>query len=101
MHGGHDMTTGSKPTRNSPQFEALLGRLRAFMARCDELAGLSRQDLEGIAHELNLSTSDFRALARAPDSPELLRTRLAHAGLAEHALAASHGDVLRDLQRGC
>ncbi|WP_137483182.1 hypothetical protein [Bradyrhizobium elkanii] len=62
---------------------------------------MSPQDIDAIARELNLSTSAFRTLAQSPGSPELLSKRLALAGFFEHALAARHGDVLRDLQRVC
>ncbi len=79
----------------------LLSRLRASLSRTSELAYLSPQDVDAIARELNLSTPAFRALAQSPGSPELLSKRLALAGFSEGALAACHGDVLRDLQRVC
>lgn len=83
------------------RFRNLLSRLRASLSRTSELACLSPQDIDAIARELNLSTSAFRTLAQSPGSPELLSKRLALAGFSEHALAARHGDVLRDLQRVC
>ncbi|MCA1400490.1 hypothetical protein [Bradyrhizobium sp. BRP56] len=86
---------------NSPQFESLLARLRAFLARRHEFALLTAREVDEIAHELNLSTPDLRALARQQGSPELLRKRLEHAGLSEQMLASSYCDVLRDLQRVC
>ncbi|MGY4319679.1 hypothetical protein ACVWW1_009006 [Bradyrhizobium sp. JR3.5] len=79
----------------------LLSRLRASMSRTAELAYLSPQDIDAIARELNLSTSDFRRMAQSPGSPELLSKRLTLAGFSENTLAACHGDVLRDLQRVC
>ena len=58
--------------------------------------------MEAIARELNLSAAELGALALAPcASSESLSKRLSHAGLSEAALAASHGDVLRDLRRVC
>ncbi|WP_210340426.1 hypothetical protein [Bradyrhizobium sp. CCBAU 51753] len=86
---------------SSPQFESLLGRLRAFLARRHEFDLMAAREVDEIAHELNLSTSDLRALAREQGSPELLSKRLEHAGLSEQSLASSHCDVLRDLQRVC
>ncbi len=83
------------------RFRSLLGWLRASLSRKSELAYLSPQDIDAIARELNLSTSAFRTLAQSPSASELLRKRLALAGFSEHALAAGHGDVLRDLQRVC
>ncbi|MCC8955449.1 hypothetical protein H8B02_19045 [Bradyrhizobium sp. Pear77] len=82
-------------------FKKLLNRLRASLSRTAELAYLSAHDIDAIAREVNLSTSDFRRMAQSPGSPELLSKRLALAGLSENALAACHGDVLRDLQRVC
>ncbi|WP_338827091.1 hypothetical protein [Bradyrhizobium sp. 27S5] len=86
---------------SSPQFENLLARLRAFFARRHEFDLMTAREVDEIAHELNLSTSDLRALARGRGSPESLSQRLKHAGLSEEALATSHSDVLRDLQRVC
>ncbi|MHC2332299.1 hypothetical protein ACVIW0_001588 [Bradyrhizobium sp. USDA 4454] len=82
-------------------FKNLLTRLRSRLSRTAELAYLSAQDIDAIARELNLSTSDFREMAQSPGSPELLSKRLALAGFSENVLAARHGDVLRDLQRVC
>ncbi|MCP1854312.1 MULTISPECIES: hypothetical protein [unclassified Bradyrhizobium] len=65
------------------------------------MAYLSAQDIDAIARELNLSTSDFRKMAQSPGYPERLSKRLALAGFSENALASRHGDVLRDLQRVC
>lgn len=88
-------------SNSSPQFESLLSRLRAFLGRQHEFDSMSAREVDEIAHELNLPTSDLRALARRRGSPELLRKRLEHAGLSEEALASSNSDVLRDLQRVC
>ncbi|MGY4262881.1 hypothetical protein ACVJF2_001451 [Bradyrhizobium sp. USDA 4519] len=82
-------------------FKNLLIRLRAKLSRTAELAYLSAQDIDAIARELNLSTSDFRKMAQSPGYPERLSKRLALAGFSENALASRHGDVLRDLQRVC
>ncbi|MGY3533337.1 hypothetical protein ACVILK_003078 [Bradyrhizobium embrapense] len=82
-------------------FKNLLTRLRAKLSRTAELAYLSAQDIDAIARELNLSTSDFRKMAQNPGSPELLSKRLALAGFSGNTLAARHGDVVRDLQRVC
>ncbi|MCC8978362.1 hypothetical protein [Bradyrhizobium acaciae] len=86
---------------SSPQFESLLGRLRGFLSRWREFDLMTDREVDEIARELNLSTSDLRMLAREQGSPELLRKRLEHAGLSEQQLASSHCDVLRDLQRVC
>ena len=91
-----------RPVSNSsPQFESLVARLRGFLARRHEFDLMTAREVDEIAHELNLPASDLRALARGRGSPELLYKRLKHAGLSEQALASSHSDVLRDLQRVC
>ncbi|WP_172646819.1 hypothetical protein [Bradyrhizobium elkanii] len=86
---------------SSPQFKNLLARLRAFLVRRHEFDLLTAREIDEVAHELNLPTSDLRALAREQGSPELLSKRLDHAGLSEQMLASSYCDVLRDLQRVC
>ncbi|WP_194460749.1 hypothetical protein [Bradyrhizobium sp. CCBAU 53421] len=98
--GLEEMTDRSEGN-SSPQFESLLARLRAFLARRHEFDLLTPREVDEIAHELNLSTPDLRALAREQGSPKLLSKRLEHAGLSEQTLASSHCDVLRDLQRVC
>ncbi|MBR0934223.1 hypothetical protein [Bradyrhizobium jicamae] len=62
---------------------------------------MTAQEVDEIARELSLSAADLRSLASEPGFPELLQKRLEHAGLSEEALAVSHPDVLRDLQRVC
>ena len=80
----------------------LLDRIRGAAARWNEMQRLDRQEFKAIAHELNLSRAELAALAFTPSSTiESLSKRLAHAGLSENELAASHGDVLRDLRRVC
>jgi hypothetical protein len=77
----------------------LFGRFKSAISRWNEAHPL---EMEAIARELNLSAAELGALAVAPSgSLESLGKRLSHAGLSEAALAASHGDVLRDLRRVC
>jgi len=93
--------TDRSDSKSSSQFDSLIARLRRFLARRHEFDLMTAREVDEIAHELNLPTSDLRALARERGSPELLHKRLEHAGLSEEVLAASHSDVLRDLQRVC
>ena len=86
---------------SSPRFESLLGRLRRFLSRGQEFALMTAQEVDEIARELNLSSSDLRNLAGESGRREMLLRRLEHAGLSEEALASLHPDVLRDLQRVC
>ena len=81
-------------------FGALMWRIRRAMAR---LSRMQWQDsLEAIARELNLSKAELDALVLSSSgSPLSLSLRLSHAGLSEDELAATQGDVLRDLRRVC
>lgn len=82
-------------------FGGLLERARRAVSRWDEMSGLDDREIQAIARDLNLSTSELNALAFAPGSAGSLGKRLAHAGLSEDELALSHCDVLRDMQRVC
>jgi hypothetical protein len=80
----------------------LLGRFKGAISRWNEVHRLDAPEMEAVARELNLSAAELGALALARSgSPQSLSRRLSHAGLSESALAASHGDVLRDLRRVC
>ena len=79
----------------------LVNRAREGASSRRELERLSPEERGEIARELNVSESELGRAARWPVSPELLSQRIEHAGLSEQELAASHGDVLRDLQRVC
>lgn len=84
------------------RFGGLLGRFKGAAFRWNEMQGLDSQELGLIAHELNLTVAELNTLAGAPSrSVELLDKRLAHAGLSADELAASCGDVVRDLRRVC
>jgi len=80
----------------------LLDRVRCAVARRNEMQRLDSQEIEAIARELNLSAAELGALAFTNSgSLNSLDTRLVHAGFSQETLAASHGDVLRDLRRVC
>lgn len=86
----------------STLFGNLRDRLKGVMDRRSELQRLDQRDMEVIARELNLSSTELAALILKPSgSLQSLSRRLSHAGLAEDDLDASHGDVLRDLRRVC
>jgi hypothetical protein len=83
-------------------FRGLLGRFKSAPSRWNEMQGLDSKEIGVIAHELNLTVAELATLACASSrSVELLDKRLAHAGLSADELAASHGDVVRDLRRVC
>lgn len=83
----------------------LMQRWRAWKSSRDSLAGLDscgRGEVARIAHDLSLTTTELRALARkGPDSASLLHRRLADLGLDADALARSEPKTLRDMQKDC
>ena len=89
-------------TKRGELFRNLLGRCRSAVARWNEMQALGSQEIEAFARELNLSKAELAALIFKPSgSLQSLNRRLSHAGLSEEEVAASHGDVLRDLRRVC
>ena len=96
------MVTDSGDSKRRAFLRAVLQRVKDALPRLTDIQHLASWELEAIARELNLSKAELDALAFAPSgSLESLSRRLSHAGLSEQALAATHGDVLRDLRRTC
>ena len=92
--------TGGK--KHNRFLENLLCRFRSTLARWNEMQRLDSEEMEAIARELHLSKAELGALAfQSSGSLLSLEKRLSHAGLSADALAASHGEVLRDLRRVC
>lgn len=86
----------------STLFGNLRDRLKGVMDRSNELQRLDQGEIEAIARELNLSSTELAALILKPSgSLQSLSRRLSHAGLAEDHVEEFHGDVLRDLRRVC
>jgi Family of unknown function (DUF6455) len=80
----------------------LLDRARKAMSRWGEMSALSSQEIEGIARDMHVSTSDLLSLTgQSPGSAVLLDRRLVQSGLSKDDLTARRGDVLRDLERVC
>jgi hypothetical protein len=96
------MFSASEGRSGGSRLGNLFGRFKGAISRWNETHRLDPLEMEAIARELNLSAAELGALALAPAGPaQSLTRRLSHAGLSEAALAASHGDVLRDLRRVC
>ena len=69
----------------------LLDRARKAMSRWDEMSASSSQEIEGIARDLHVSTSDLLSLiGQSPGSAVLLDRRLVQSGLSNDDLTA-HG----------
>jgi hypothetical protein len=81
---------------------ALLGRVRDWWRRQDELGTLDDQEIGRVAADLNISTSDLRDLvARGPDAAHLLYERMRALGISEADVHRAADGVMRDLQRTC
>jgi hypothetical protein len=76
-----------------------VARLRRRLDNRAELDALGRAETDRMAQDLNLTSSDFRALAmQDEDSAALMERRLAESAIDIHAIDAT---TLRDMQRCC
>jgi len=75
---------------------------RAARSSLSELTCFAEDGVERMAHELGMSASELRALAkRGPDSENLLVRRMAALDLDAKEVAAIELAAFRDLQRVC
>jgi hypothetical protein len=82
--------------------ESLLGRVRDWWSRQNELSSLDSKELERVAGELGMSAGTLEDLvARSPDSAARLYERVRALGLSETDVEQAAQGVLRDLQRTC
>lgn len=83
-------------------FVDCFNRAKSAFFRWQEARQLDAHEIDAVARDLNISSSDLISLMFAsPESLESLNKRLAYEGLSEKALAVSHPDELRDLRRVC
>jgi hypothetical protein len=81
---------------------ALLGRVRDWWRRQEELGALGNKEIGRIADDLCISTDTLRDLiARGPDAAYLLYERMQVLGISQAAVAKAAEGVMRDLQRTC
>jgi hypothetical protein len=81
---------------------ALLGRVRDWWRRQDELGTLDDKEIGRVAADLSISTSALRDLvARGPDAAHLLYERMRALGISEADVRRAADGVMRDLQRTC
>ncbi len=81
--------------------ERLLTRIEAWI-RANELAGLTRQELDRLARDVGLTTDDLTRLAEIePDAARLMYARLASLGFSMDAVEASGLGTRRDMERTC
>jgi Family of unknown function (DUF6455) len=96
------MSIQSDSSQRSSFLGRLLDRAGKVISRWDEIRALGSQEIEGIARDLHVSTSDLLSLAqKSPGAAVLLDRRLAQSGLSKDVLTARRGDVLRDMERVC
>src|SRR5215470_3720302 len=81
---------------------ALLGRIRDWCRRQEELNALGSKEIGRIAEDLQISTGTLRDLiARGPDAANLLYRRMQALGISKVELNEAAEGVMRDLQRTC
>jgi hypothetical protein len=81
---------------------ALLGRVRDWWQRQEELRALNDHEIERVASDLRISTNALRDLvARGPDAAHLLYERMRALGISEADVRRAADGVMRDLQRTC
>jgi hypothetical protein len=81
---------------------ALLGRVRDWWRRQNELSGLDPKELARVAGELGMSTNALEDLAaRGPDAADLLYERMRALGISKVDVDHAAQGVMRDLQRTC
>jgi hypothetical protein len=81
---------------------ALLGRVREWWRRQQELNALDNKEIGRVADDLRISTDTLRELvARGPDAANLLYERMQALGLSKVDVDEAAEGVMRDLQRTC
>ena len=80
----------------------LLGRVREWWRRQQELNALDNKEIGRVADDLRISTDTLRELvARGPDAANLLYERMQALGLSKVGVDEAAEGVMRDLQRTC
>jgi hypothetical protein len=81
---------------------ALLGRVRDWWRRQEELRALDDKEIGRVAADLRISTNTLRDLvARGPDAAGLLYERMCAVGMSRDNVHRAAEGVMRDLQRTC
>jgi hypothetical protein len=81
---------------------ALLGRVRDWWRRQEELRALDDKQIGRVAADLRISTSTLKDLvARGPDAAHLLYERMRALGISKADVDRAAEGVMRDLQRTC
>ncbi len=76
--------------------------IKARVARDNELASMSRADMQALAADMGVSESDFRDIApRLTDHSEQMDAMMRLRGLDPDAVRRGFGQLLRDLELTC
>ena len=80
----------------------LVSRARCAISRWREIRRLDSREIEAVARDLNISSTELVSLMLASsESLDSLSRRLSHEGLPQETLAVSHPVELRDMRRIC
>jgi hypothetical protein len=94
------MQSVSPPGRSL--FGNLLNRAKCAISRWWELRKLDPREIEAVARDLNLSSTELVSLMlSSSESLDSLSKRLSYEGLSQESLAISHPAELRDMRRIC
>jgi hypothetical protein len=81
---------------------ALLGRVRDWWRRQEELSALGNKEIGRVAEDLHIGTDTLRDLvARGPEAANLLYERMQALGISKAEVDKAAQGVMRDLQRTC
>jgi hypothetical protein len=81
---------------------ALLGRVRDWWRRQEELRALDDKEIGRVAADIGMSTNALKDLVvRGPDAARLLYERMRVLGVTEAEVRRAADGVMRDLQRTC
>jgi hypothetical protein len=84
------------------QASGLLVRLADWWRRRTELAALSPEEVDRMAHDVGFTADDLRMLAaRGPGAADLLYERMAALGLARSDVERLAPGLMRDLEASC
>ena len=80
----------------------LLGRVRDWWRRQEELRALDDKEIGRVAGDLHISTNTLRDLvARGPGAADLLYERMQALGISKADVDRTAEGVMRDMQRTC
>jgi len=100
---------GPNPVQTNPAAKSFVAAFRDWMRhrrlirQCDaRLAACDNDEIARIAHDVGLSSSDLRQMAkRGPDAAQQLLDRMAALHLDANAIAKNEPAAMRDMQRLC